>query len=103
MARHAADFHTRAMAQQHVFDDRQPQPGAAGGPRPRLVDAEESFENPLLIGERDALLSDFRYHNTGIGWLRSQERAGIEVELAPGVSPTGTLEPVDDRHNGATA
>ena len=37
------------------------------------------------IGERDALLSDFRYHNTGIGWLRSQERAGIEVELAPGV------------------
>lgn len=38
-----------------------------------------------LIGERDALLSDFRYHNTGIGWLRSQERAGIEVELAPGV------------------
>lgn len=39
-----------------------------------------------LIGERDALLSDFRYHNTGIGWLRSQERAGIEIELAPGVS-----------------
>ena len=38
-----------------------------------------------LIGEHDALLSDFRYHNTGIGWLRSQERASIEVELAPGV------------------
>ena len=39
-----------------------------------------------LIGERDALFSDFRYHNTGIGWLRGQERAGIEVELTPGVS-----------------
>lgn len=38
-----------------------------------------------LIGERAALLSDFRYHNTGIGWLRSQERAAIEVELAPAV------------------
>jgi cytochrome c peroxidase len=38
-----------------------------------------------LIGEGDALLSDFRYHNTGIGWLRSQEGAGVEVELAPGV------------------
>ena len=38
-----------------------------------------------LIGERDALFSDFRYHNTGIGWLRSRQRAGVEVELAPGV------------------
>lgn len=38
-----------------------------------------------LIGERDALFSDFRYHNTGIGWLRSQEAAGVEIELAPGV------------------
>ena len=38
-----------------------------------------------LIGEHDALLSDFGYHNTGVGWLRSQERDGIEVELAPGV------------------
>lgn len=38
-----------------------------------------------LIGERDALLSDFLYHNTGIGWLRSQEGGAVEVELAPGV------------------
>lgn len=38
-----------------------------------------------LIGERDALLSDFAYHNTGIGWLRSQEGGAVEVELAPGV------------------
>ena len=38
-----------------------------------------------LIGEHDALLSDFRYHNTGIGWLRSQEGGAVEVELAPGV------------------
>lgn len=38
-----------------------------------------------LIGERDALLSDFAYHNTGIGWLRSQEGGAVEVELVPGV------------------
>ena len=39
-----------------------------------------------LIGERSALFSDFRYHDTGIGWLRAQPRAQIEVELAAGVS-----------------
>src|SRR5262245_43020549 len=37
-----------------VFDDRQPEPGATCGPGPRLVDAEESFEHPLLIAGCDA-------------------------------------------------
>jgi cytochrome c peroxidase len=37
------------------------------------------------IGAGHALFSDFRYHNTGIGWLRSQGRARVDVELAPGV------------------
>ena len=39
-----------------------------------------------LIGERSALFSDFRYHNTGIGWLRDQPARQVEIELAPGVS-----------------
>jgi cytochrome c peroxidase len=38
------------------------------------------------IGERDALFSDFRYHNTGIGWRQSFGRpASVIVELIPGV------------------
>ncbi|GAA3542425.1 cytochrome-c peroxidase [Zobellella aerophila] len=37
-----------------------------------------------LIGERSALLSDFDFHNTGIGWLRSRPPAGVTVQLAPG-------------------
>jgi cytochrome c peroxidase len=39
-----------------------------------------------LVGERTALFSDFRFHNTGVGWRRvygAPER--IRVELAPGV------------------
>ena len=39
-----------------------------------------------LIGERSALFSDFRYHDTGLGWLRSQARPQVKVELAPGIS-----------------
>ncbi|WP_083200348.1 cytochrome-c peroxidase [Thauera phenolivorans] len=41
-----------------------------------------------LIGERAALFSDFRYHNTGIGWLRGKARPEVEFELAPGISAT---------------
>src|SRR3954469_4375111 len=37
-----------------VLDDGQSQSGAAGGPRPRRVDAEESLEHPLLIVAGDA-------------------------------------------------
>ena len=38
------------------------------------------------IGERHALFSDFRYHNTGIGWRQSFGRpASVTVELIPGV------------------
>lgn len=38
------------------------------------------------VGERHALFSDFKFHNTGVGWRRvygAPER--IRVELAPGV------------------
>ncbi|MCX7893528.1 MAG: c-type cytochrome [Burkholderiales bacterium] len=38
------------------------------------------------VGERAALFSDFRFHNTGVGWRRvygASER--VRVELAPGV------------------
>jgi cytochrome c peroxidase len=39
-----------------------------------------------LVGERTALFSDFRYHNTGIGWRRVYgASARVRVELAPGV------------------
>jgi cytochrome c peroxidase len=39
-----------------------------------------------LVGERKALFSDFRFHNTGVGWRRvygAPDR--VRVELAPGV------------------
>jgi cytochrome c peroxidase len=39
-----------------------------------------------LVGERTALFSDFRFHNTGVGWRRvygAPDR--VRVELAPGV------------------
>jgi cytochrome c peroxidase len=55
--------------------------------------------NCHLIGEHSALLSDFRYHNTGIGWLRSQQRAQVEVELAPGT--TAPMSAADLRRIGA--
>lgn len=40
------------------------------------------------VGERQALFSDARFHNTGIGWARSQGVEGARryrVQLAPGV------------------
>ncbi len=38
------------------------------------------------IGEKTALLSDFRFHNTGIGWQRNQRlESATRVDLAPGV------------------
>lgn len=38
------------------------------------------------VGERSALFSDFRFHNTGIGWRRVYGAPEhIRVELAPGV------------------
>ena len=39
------------------------------------------------VGERDALFSDARFHNTGLGWARSQPDPGrrYQVRLAPGV------------------
>lgn len=39
-----------------------------------------------LIGERAALFSDFRFHNTGIGWRRAQARESYRVELGGGAS-----------------
>jgi cytochrome c peroxidase len=39
-----------------------------------------------LVGERTAVFSDFRFHNTGVGWRRvygAPDR--VRVELAPGV------------------
>jgi cytochrome c peroxidase len=38
-----------------------------------------------VIGERSALFSDFGYHNTGVGWMRSQGRARVPVTLGPGL------------------
>src|SRR5258706_2458723 len=37
-----------------VFDDGQSEARATRGPGPRLVDAEESFEHPLLVGPCNA-------------------------------------------------
>lgn len=41
-----------------------------------------------LIGEKAALFTDHKFHNTGVGWERSMypERASYKVQLAPGVT-----------------
>lgn len=40
-----------------------------------------------LVGEKSALFTDHKFHNTGIGWERSMfpERSNYKVQLAPGV------------------
>jgi cytochrome c peroxidase len=39
-----------------------------------------------LVGEKDALFTDHGFHNTGVGWRRSNETAErTRVEIAPGV------------------
>lgn len=47
------------------------------------------------MGEQSALFSDFRYHNTGIGWLRGLPRPLVEVQLVPGLQTTMTAERID--------
>jgi cytochrome c peroxidase len=39
------------------------------------------------VGEKSALFTDNRFHNTGIGWARSMTEKGVKhtVQLAPGV------------------
>ncbi|HUL65420.1 MAG TPA: cytochrome c peroxidase [Burkholderiaceae bacterium] len=39
-----------------------------------------------LIGEKTALFSDFRYHNTGIGWRHAQQQESYRVDLGGGAS-----------------
>ncbi len=41
-----------------------------------------------LVGEKAALFTDNKFHNTGVGWERSMypERASYKVQLAPGVT-----------------
>jgi len=38
------------------------------------------------IGERAALFSDFRYHNTGIGWRHTQQQESYRVDLGGGTT-----------------
>ncbi len=40
-----------------------------------------------LIGEKSALFTDHRFHNTGLGWERTMfpERNSYKVQLAPGI------------------
>lgn len=47
------------------------------------------------MGEQSALFSDFRYHNTGIGWLRGLPQPLVEVQLIPGLSTTMSAERID--------
>ncbi len=57
-----------------------------------------------VIGERFALLSDFRFHNTGIGWLREQRRGRESaVELVPGLKPTLDAQALADLSNPPVA
>ena len=48
------------MVGRDVLDDGKAEPGAAGGPRARLVGAEEPLKDPLLIfaGDPDAPVGD---------------------------------------------
>lgn len=43
-----------------------------------------------LIGADSALFSDFRFHNTGVGWRRTQVRDDYRVELGGGTSTSVT-------------
>lgn len=47
------------------------------------------------MGEQSALFSDFRYHNTGIGWLRGLPQPLVEVQLIPGLRTTMSAERID--------
>lgn len=40
-----------------------------------------------LIGEKSALFTDHKFHNTGLGWERTMfpERSNYKVQLAPGI------------------
>lgn len=40
-----------------------------------------------LVGEKSALFTDHRFHNTGLGWERTMfpERSSYKVQLAPGI------------------
>ncbi len=38
------------------------------------------------LGEKTALFSDFRYHNTGIGWRHAQRQESYRVDLGGGAS-----------------
>ncbi len=51
------------------------------------------------IGDEYALLSDFRYHNTGIGWMRSRERGEVLVQF--GAGRTAILSAADIARIGA--
>jgi len=48
-----------------------------------------------LVGEKSALFTDHKFHNTGLGWERTMfpERSSYKVQLAPGifVQVMGTL------------
>jgi cytochrome c peroxidase len=68
----------------------------AGGDASALTDAEQHgfrlFSGKArciachLVGERDALFTDHRFHNTGIGWQRAfHAPEHTRVELAPGL------------------
>jgi cytochrome c peroxidase len=48
-----------------------------------------------LIGARSALFSDFRYHNTGIGWRHVQQRDSVRVELGGGATTQLSAAAVD--------
>src|SRR5205085_2206560 len=51
----ALDPDAAAVRLDDPLRDRQPQPGAAGGPRPRFLAAVEALEDPRQIGGGDPL------------------------------------------------
>ncbi|GAB4464179.1 MAG: cytochrome c peroxidase [Burkholderiaceae bacterium] len=69
--RYGADENALSSAEKHGF---------------RLFVGKARCAGCHTVGERDALFTDFGFHNTGVGWRRvygAPER--IRVELAPGV------------------
>lgn len=52
----------------------------------RLFTGKARCASCHTVGERSALFSDFKFHNTGVGWRRAHGGAEkVRVELAPGV------------------
>ena len=67
----ARDFELGLVAQQHVLDDREAEPGAAGRARPAAIDAVEALGQPRNVLRRDA--------DAGVGDREHARAVGVDA------------------------